>query len=164
MIEGKVWTLGRDINTDSIMAGRYCSMQDRNEQVKHVLEDLDPTFAKTFPPGGVIVADENFGCGSSREIAPLILKVAGVAAVVASSFARIFYRNAINIGLPIFEAPSISGHFTQGQLIAIDAETGKITNIITGEYFQVEPLPPFMQKIIKAGGLIAYASKQLEQA
>lgn len=163
MITGEAWILGRDINTDLIMAGRYCTMADRNEQVKHVLEDLDPSFASTFPKGGVIVADENFGCGSSREIAPIILKAAGASAVVANSFARIFYRNAINIGLPIFEIPGISAHVKKGEHLSIDPVQGTVTIDTTGEHFQAAAFPPFMQEIMKAGGLVAYASNQLNR-
>jgi len=161
MIEGKVWKLGRDIDTDLIIAGRYCNISDPAELAKYVLEDLDPNFVKTFRPGDVIVADNNFGCGSSREVAPLTLKAAGVAAVVAPTFARIFYRNCINIGLPIFEIPDVAKDFEKGQQICIDPETGKVTNLTTGVTFQAAPFPAFMQKIMDAGGLVAYASEQL---
>ncbi len=161
MIKGSVWKFGRDIDTDVIIAGRYCNISDPDELAKHVFEDLDPTFVGRFVQGDVIVADANFGCGSSREVAPLCLKAAGVAAVVAPSFARIFYRNAINIGLPIFEIPSVAKFFEQRQSIQIDPGTGMISNLSTGASFQAAPFPEFMQKIIGAGGLVNYASERI---
>lgn len=161
MIKGDVWKLGRDIDTDLIIAGRYCNISDPEELAKYVFEDLDPNFVKTFKPGDVIIADSNFGCGSSREVAPLTLKAAKVSAVVAPTFARIFYRNSINIGLPIFEIPDVAKHFEKGQKISIDPVTGKVSNLTTGLTFQAAPFPEFMQKIMDAGGLVAYAGEQL---
>ncbi len=161
MIEGSVWKFGRDIDTDVIIAGRYCNIPDPKDLVKHVFEDLDPTFAGRFRPGDVIVADANFGCGSSREVAPAVLKAAGVAAVVAPSFARIFYRNSINIGLPIFEIPGIAQEFSEGQEISLDPKSGNVKNTSTGTTFQSAPFPEFMEKIIAVGGLVNYASDRL---
>ncbi len=161
MIEGKAWKFGRDIDTDVIIAGRYCNISDPKELAKHAFEDLDPTFVQRFRPGDVLVADSNFGCGSSREVAPLTLKAAGVAAVVAPSFARIFYRNSINIGLPIFEIPDVAQYFEEGQGVSIDPGTGKVTNLSTGQEFTAAPFPEFMQMIMDAGGLVAYASRRL---
>ncbi|GAB6154726.1 3-isopropylmalate dehydratase small subunit [Desulfosporosinus burensis] len=161
MIEGNVWKFGRDIDTDVIIPGRYCNLTDPVELVKHVMEDLDPTFAVRFRSGDVLVADANFGCGSSREVAPFVLKAAGVAAVVAPYYARIFYRNCINIGLPIFEIPGIAQEFTEGQQISIDPATGTVTNVSTGQIFQAVPFPEFMEKIMVAGGLVNYASERL---
>ncbi len=161
MIKGAVWKFGRDINTDVIIAGRYCNISQPEELAKYVFEDLDPTFAGRFKPGDVIVAGANFGCGSSREVAPLSLKAAGVAAVVADSFARIFYRNAINIGLPILVIPGVAEGFSGGHLIGIDPTSGEVTNLSTGDKFQAAAFPEFMGKIIAAGGLIAYAGERL---
>ena len=161
MIEGSVWKFGRDIDTDVIIAGRYCNLTDPVELAKHVFEDYDPTFAGRFRPGDVIVADANFGCGSSREVAPFVLKAAGVAAVVAPSFARIFYRNSINIGLPIFEIPGSAREFAEGHRISIDPATGAVRNVTTGATYQAAAFPEFMEKIMKAGGLVNYASELL---
>ncbi len=161
MIQGSVWKFGRDIDTDVIIAGRYCNISDPQELAKHTFEDLDPTFVQRFRPGDIIVADSNFGCGSSREVAPLTLKAAGVAAVVAPSFARIFYRNSINIGLPIFEIPAVAQYFEEGQGVSIEPATGTVTNLSTGNSFTAAPFPEFMQMIMDAGGLVAYASKRL---
>lgn len=161
MIEGAVWKFGRDIDTDVIIAGRYCNIPDPKELAKYVFEDLDPTFASRFVPDDVIVADSNFGCGSSREVAPLCSKAAGVSAVVAPSFARIFYRNSINIGLPIFEIPDIVKFFEQGQKVRIDPATGVVTNLSTSQSFTAAPFPEFMEKIMAAGGLVNYASERL---
>ncbi|KUO76060.1 MAG: 3-isopropylmalate dehydratase [Desulfosporosinus sp. BRH_c37] len=161
MIEGSVWKFGRDIDTDVIIAGRYCNLTDPVELCKHVFEDLDSTFAGRFRPGDVLVADANFGCGSSREVAPFVLKAAGVAAVVAPYFARIFYRNAINIGLPIFEIPGITQEFAEGQQIRVDPATGRVINITTGQTYQAAPFPEFMEKIMAVGGLVNYASERL---
>jgi 3-isopropylmalate/(R)-2-methylmalate dehydratase small subunit len=163
VITGEVWTFGRDVNTDYISAGRYAHIRNMDEKVKFIFEDLDPDFAKEFKPGGVIVAGENFGCGSSREIAPVLIQYAGVAAVVASSFARIFYRNSINIGLPIFEIPGVEEYFSKGDHIRIDLETGLVKNRDTGKELQATVFPPFVQDIIRMGGLLEYASRELEK-
>ena len=158
---GKVWKFGRDVNTDYITAGRYAHVRDLDEKVKFIFEDLDPDFAKEFRPGGIIVAGDNFGCGSAREIAPVIIRHAGVAAVVASSFARLFYRNAINIGLPIFEIRDVDKYFEKDDVISIDMESGLVRNESTGRDFQAAVFPPFVQSVIKAGGLVAALSKDI---
>lgn len=162
MIKGKVYVVGRDIDTDVIIPARYLTTFDPDELGKHCFEDLDENFSAKINPGDVIIAGENFGCGSSREHAPIAIKGAGVAAVVAESFARIFLRNAINTGLPVFEVPGISSEFNTGDEIAIDPDTGVIKNLTTGKEFKAAPLPEFVRGIIEAGGLVAYARKRLE--
>ncbi len=160
VITGKVWKFGDNIDTDLIIAARYLNTSDPHELAKHVMEDADPDFIKKFQPGDIIVAGENFGCGSSREHAPIALKAAGVAAVVAKSFARIFYRNAFNMGLPIFELKE-SDEIEEGNLIKIDMEKGEIEDLDKHKIFKFTPIPPFMQELISCGGLINYAKAQL---
>ena len=161
-INGKVWRFGKDIDTDLIIAARYLNTSDPQELAKHVMEDADPEFVNKMTPGDVIVADENFGCGSSREHAPIALKAAGVAAVVAPTFARIFYRNAFNMGLPIFELPEAS-QISEGDEIEIDMDNGTITNKTTNKTYNFTPIPPFMQELIDAGGLMSFAKKEIEE-
>lgn len=155
-IEGRVWTFGKDIDTDLIIAARYLNTSNPQELAKHVMEDADPTFVSKMSVGDIIVADENFGCGSSREHAPIALKAAGVAAVIAPTFARIFYRNAFNMGLPIFELPQ-SLEITEGDRVAIDMDAGTIRNLTTDTEYRFTPIPPFMQELLSAGGLMNYA-------
>ncbi len=162
MITGKVWKFGDNIDTDLIIAARYLNTSDPHELAKHVMEDADPDFIKKFNPGDVIVAGENFGCGSSREHAPIALKAAGVSAVVAKSFARIFYRNAFNMGLPIFELKE-SREIEEGNLIKIDMDKGDIVDLDKHKTFKFTPIPPFMQELISCGGLINYAKEELLQ-
>ena len=152
--EGTVFRYGRDIDTDVIIPARYLNTSDPAELAKHCLEDLDTTFVKRVKPGDIIVADENFGCGSSREHAPVAIKAAGVSVVIAKSFARIFYRNAINIGLPIMECPEACDAISDGDVVKINADTGLITDETTGKTFQAQPFPPFIQNIIQKGGLM----------
>lgn len=159
-IEGKVWNFGKDIDTDLIIAARYLNTSDPKELAKHVMEDADPAFVSKMTPGDVIVADENFGCGSSREHAPIALKAAGVAAVIAPTFARIFYRNAFNMGLPIFELPE-SLEIKEGESVSIDMDAGTITNTTNGKVYNFIPIPPFMQELIAAGGLMNYAEAEI---
>lgn len=159
-IEGKVWNFGKDIDTDLIIAARYLNTSDPKELAKHVMEDADPEFVNKMTPGDVIVADENFGCGSSREHAPIALKAAGVAAVIAPTFARIFYRNAFNMGLPIFELPE-SCEIKEGERVSVDMDGGTITNLTTGKVYNFIPIPPFMQELIAAGGLMNFASAEI---
>jgi len=161
-IEGKVWRFGKDIDTDLIIAARYLNTSDPKELAKHVMEDADPEFVSKMTPGDIIVADENFGCGSSREHAPIALKAAGVAAVVAPTFARIFYRNAFNMGLPIFELPEAK-EIEEGDEIAIDMNNGTITNKTKNKTYKFTPIPEFMQELIDAGGLMSFAKKELEK-
>ena len=162
-MRGKVWKYGDHIDTDVIIPARYLNTSDPAELAKHCLEDLDTTFVKRVKPGDIIVADENFGCGSSREHAPVAIKAAGVSVVIAKSFARIFYRNAINIGLPIMECPEACDAISDGDVVKINADTGLITDETTGKTFQAQPFPPFIQEIINEGGLVARTKKLLAQ-
>ena len=159
-ITGKVWNFGANIDTDVIIAARYLNSSDPEHLAKYVMEDADPEFPKKLKKGDIIVAGENFGCGSSREHAPIALKAAGVAAVVAPSFARIFYRNAFNMGLPIFELPE-SLEIKEGEEISIDLDNGKITNNTTNKTYDFIAIPPFMQELIAAGGLINFAKAEM---
>ncbi len=160
-IDGKVWTFGKDIDTDLIIAARYLNTSVPEELAKHVMEDADPEFVHKMQKGDVIVAGENFGCGSSREHAPIALKAAGVAAVIAPTFARIFYRNAFNMGLPIFELPQ-SSEISEGDEISIDMNAGTITNKTTNKTYEFTPIPAFMQELIDAGGLMNFAQNEIE--
>ena len=159
-MEGKVWNFGKDVDTDLIIAARYLSTSNPIELAKHVMEDADPTFVSKMTPGDIIVAGENFGCGSSREHAPIALKAAGVAAVIAPTFARIFYRNAFNMGLPIFELTE-SPEIKEGEHVSIDMDAGTITNLTTQKVYNFIPIPPFMQELISAGGLMNYAAAEI---
>lgn len=160
-VKGKVWKFGDDIDTDIIIPGRYLVFTDEKELAACAMEGCDPEFAKKVRPGDIMVGGKNFGCGSSREHAPIAIKGAGISAVVAESFARIFYRNAINIGLPLIEVKGISKHISQGDEIEISMEKGILKNITTGEEFQIEGLPPFMVEILNKGGLIHYLKEEL---
>ena len=153
--EGCAHRYGRDIDTDVIIPARYLNTSDPAELAAHCLEDLDATFVDRVEPGDLIVADENFGCGSSREHAPVAIKAAGVSCVIAKSFARIFFRNAINMGLPILECPAATDGIASGDRVCVDADTGLITNKTTGESWAAQPFPPFIQEIIEDGGLVA---------
>ena len=160
-IEGKVWTFGKDVDTDLIIAARYLNTSVPEVLAKHVMEDADPEFVKKMSPGDVIVAGENFGCGSSREHAPIALKAAGVAAVIAPTFARIFYRNAFNMGLPIFELPQ-SAEIKEGDVVSVDMNTGTVTNKSTNKTYNFVPIPAFMQELIDAGGLMNFAQNEIK--
>ena len=159
--EGTVHKYGRDIDTDVIIPARYLTTSDPAELAKHCLEDLDAEFVNKVTPGDIIVAEENFGCGSSREHAPICIKAAGVNVVIAKSFARIFYRNSINIGLPIMECAEAVDAIKGGDTVEVDADTGVITDKTTGQTFQAQPFPPFLQEIIEEGGLVARTKKVL---
>ena len=161
-ITGKVWNFGANIDTDVIIAARYLNSSDPDHLAKYVMEDADLDFPKKLKKGDVIVAGENFGCGSSREHAPIALKAAGVAAVVAPSFARIFYRNAFNMGLPIFELPE-SLEIKEGEVISINLDNGEITNKTTNKTYTFTPIPDFMQELIAAGGLINFAKIEMKR-
>lgn len=152
-IQGKVWKFGDNIDTDVIIPGRYLRTFSLDELASHAMEGVDPDFAKNVEKGDIIVANENFGCGSSREQAPVVLKHSGVAAVVAKSFARIFYRNAINIGLPVIVAEINANN---GDILEIDLEEGIIINVTTKETFKIEPFKKFMMDILKEGGLVPH--------
>lgn len=159
-ISGKVWCFGDNIDTDLIIAARYLNTSDPKELAKHVMEDADPEFVKKVQVGDIIVAGENFGCGSSREHAPIALKAAGVSAVVAKSFARIFYRNAFNTGLPIFELAETDA-IKEGDTIAISMESGEVKN--STQTYKFTPIPPFMQELLSSGGLMNYAQKEMKK-
>ena len=151
---GTAHRYGRDIDTDVIIPARYLNTSDPTELGKHCLEDLDAGFVGKVQPGDILVADENFGCGSSREHAPISIKAAGVSVVIAKSFARIFYRNAINTGLPIMEAPEAVDGISDRDKVSVDADTGVIINETTGKTYQAQPFPPFIRDIIERGGLV----------
>ena len=156
-IQGRAWKFGSNVSTDSIAPGRLISLRaNPAEYAKHVLEDARPDFVKGVKADDFIVADRNFGCGSSREIAPLIIKLSGVGAVLSKSFGRIFYRNAINIGLPIIECPEAAKGIDDGDEVEVDFDSGIITNVTKGTTFKGQAFPEFMQKIIAAEGLINY--------
>ena len=161
-IPGKVWKYGNDVNTDVIFPGKYTyTITDRKEMAAHALEDLDPTFAKEVQAGDIVVAGSNFGCGSSREQAATCLKEAGVAAVIAASFARIFFRNAINEGLPLIECPEAIGAIEAGQTVEVDFEGGILR--VGDKTYQFPGLPESVMGIVREGGLIPYVRKQLAQ-
>ena len=161
LIRGKVWRFGNDVDTDAIIPARYLNTSDPKELAKHVMEDADKDFARKVGAGDFIVAGKNFGCGSSREHAPIAIKAAGIQAVIAKSFARIFYRNAFNIGLPIFESAEASEKVKENDEIEIDADKGIIRNVTTQEEYKANPIPPFMQELIDAGGLIEWTKRKL---
>ncbi len=152
--QGTVHRYGRDIDTDVIIPARYLTTSEPTELAKHCLEDLDVNFVNKVKQGDIIVAEENFGCGSSREHAPIAIKAAGVDAVIAKSFARIFYRNSINTGLAILECPEAVDAIKDGDTVSVDTETGTITDTTTGETFTAQAFPPFIADIIEQGGLI----------
>ena len=155
-LNGKVHKYGDNVDTDVIIPARYLNTSVAGELAEHCMEDIDPAFAGSVKQGDIIVAGRNFGCGSSREHAPLAIKASGVSCVIAATFARIFYRNAINIGLPILECPEAAEAIAKGDEVGIDLASGTVTDITTGQVFQAEPFPPFMQELIAAGGLAEY--------
>ena len=157
----RAWVFGDDISTDAIIPGRYLVKWQSSELAKHAMEGADPEFARKVRRGDVIVAGKNFGCGSSREHAPIALRAAGVSAVVAESFARIFYRNAINQGLPVLTCPNVSRGFKSGDKVEIDTKKGIVRNLKTGKTFNAEPLPGFVLEILDAGGLLPYLKRKL---
>ncbi len=151
---GTAHKYGRDVDTDVIIPARYLNTSDPAELAKHCMEDLDAGFVGKVTAGDILVADENFGCGSSREHAPISIKAAGVSVVIAKSFARIFYRNAINTGLPIMEAPEAVDGISDGDVVTVDADAGTITNETTNKAYTAQPFPPFVKAIIEGGGLV----------
>lgn len=158
-MKGTCWKYGADINTDLIIAGRYLNTTDQKILAGHCMEDLDPHFAARVKAGDMMLADKNFGCGSSREHAPLALKAAGIACVIAKSFARIFYRNAFNLGLPALVCPEAHEQSDSGDELEISLQTGTIHNLTKGRTFRAEPIPEFMQQIISRGGLMKYVAE-----
>ncbi len=153
---GNAHKFGADIDTDAIIPARYLNTSEPAELAKHCMEDADPDFVKKVKPGDIIVADKNFGCGSSREHAPISIKAAGISCIIARSFARIFYRNSFNMGLPILESSEAADGISQGDELEVDTDSGEIINKTTGKSFMAQPIPPFMQELIKSGGLMEY--------
>jgi len=159
---GRAWKYGDDVNTDYIIPGKYLELVDPEEMAQHAMEGIDPGFPEKITKGDIVVGGRNFGCGSSREHAPLALKYAGVGAVVAESYARIFYRNAINIGLPALECPEITAAVSDGDVLEIDVTGGIVRNKSTGAQLSFTPLPSFMVEVLNEGGLAPYLRKNME--
>ena len=157
--KGNVFKYGDNVDTDVIIPARYLAIADPKELAEHCMEDIDKEFIQKVQPGDIMVANKNFGCGSSREHAPLVIKVSGVSCVIAETFARIFYRNAINIGLPIIECPEAAQDIKYGYQVEVDFDSGKIRNLTTQKEYQGQAFPEFMQRIIKAEGLINYINE-----
>ena len=162
MYKGKVWKVGNDIDTDVIIAARYLNDASDENMRAHCLEDAIPNFSQVISVGDILVAGKNFGCGSSREHAPISIKVSGVSCVIAESFARIFYRNAINLGLPIITCPEAAAEINAGDELEVDVENGVIKNLTQGKEYQGETFPPFIQEIITAGNLLNYVKAKVE--
>ena len=158
--KGTVHKYGDDVNTDVIIPARYLNTATHSELAAHCMEDIDKDFVKNVKPGDIVVALKNFGCGSSREHAPIALKASGVSCVIASTFARIFYRNSINIGLPILECPEAAEGIAAGDTVSVDFDSGVITDETTGKTYQAHPFPPFIKNIISSGGLLESISKK----
>lgn len=161
---GRAWKYGDNVDTDVIIPARYLTTTDERELARHALEDLDPSFAASVRPGDVIVAGANFGCGSSREHAPVALAAAGVSAVIASSFARIFFRNAINTGLTIVTCPEAVAATDEGDVVEVDSETGVVKNQTKGVELAAEPLPEHVRAIVAAGGLVPWVRERMGAA
>jgi 3-isopropylmalate/(R)-2-methylmalate dehydratase small subunit len=161
MLKGKVHKYGSNVDTDVIIPARYLNTTDPKELASHCMEDIDADFVKNVQPGDIIAAGDNFGCGSSREHAPIAIKASGISCVIANTFARIFYRNALNTGLPILECPEAVAGISNGDTVEIDLEAGRITNVTTGKTWQAKPFPPFMRELIEVGGLVNYAKAKL---
>jgi len=161
--KGKIIKFGKNIDTDVILPGKWLSLIDPKDLAKHAMEGLDPAFPEKAKKGVVVVGDRNFGCGSSREQAPLALKHAGVQCVIAESFARIFFRNSINIGLPVIECKGIATAVKDGDEVTVDLETGRITNMTTNQSLQGTKLPPFIMEILRDGGLIENLRKRMNK-
>ena len=160
MFKGKVWKFGDHVDTDVIIPARYLNAPEPSELAKHCMEDIDQSFSGTVQAGDIMVGGWNFGCGSSREHAPIAIQASGISCVIAASFARIFYRNSINIGFPILECPEASEAIKAGDSVTVDTETGVIVDETTGETFQAKPFPPFIQKIVESGGLLKYLKEK----
>ena len=166
-LKGKTWKFGADIDTDQIIPARYLNTSDPKELAKHCMEDADPEFVKKMKLGDIIVADKNFGCGSSREHAPIAIKTAGISCVIAKSFARIFYRNSFNMGLPIVECPEAVDAIKEGDEVEVDLGSGEIKIIksqisnLKSQIFHAQPIPPFMQELLNTGGLMEWVKKKI---
>ena len=161
MFKGKVWKYGDNVDTDVIIPARYLNTTKAEELAKHCMEDIDSGFAASVQPGDIMVGGWNFGCGSSREHAPIAIQASGISCVIAASFARIFYRNSINIGFPILECPKASEAVRNGDIISVDTKTGIIIDETTGETFEAKAFPPFIDNIIDKGGLLPYLKEKL---
>ena len=159
-LKGMVHRFGNDVDTDAIIPARYLNTSDPEHLGRHCMEDADPSFASRVSKGDVIVAGKNFGCGSSREHAPIAIKACGVSCVIASSFARIFFRNSFNMGLPIFESDEASAEIREGDTVEVDASTGLIRDLTTGREYRARPIPAFMQELIEDGGLMEHIRKR----
>ncbi len=162
-IKGKAWKFKDNLDTDVIIPARYLNTSDSKELASHCMEDIDKEFTKKISRGDIIVAGKNFGCGSSREHAPIAIKHSGISCVIAESFARIFYRNSINMGLPIFESKEAAQKISEGDEIEVSADTGEIKNLSKNESYRAVAMPPFIQKIIKLGGLMEYVKGELKK-
>ncbi len=162
MVSGKVFKYGDNVDTDVIIPARYLNAPSPEELAKHCMEDIDASFATTVKPGDIMVGGANFGCGSSREHAPISIRACGVRCVIAASFARIFYRNAINIGFPILECPEAAAAIQNGDTVSVDFATGKIIDETTGDTFQAVALPPFIEKIVEHNGLLPYLKARMD--
>lgn len=158
---GKVFKYGENVDTDVIIPARHLNTSDPQELAKHCMEDIDREFVNRVKPGDIIVAGRNFGCGSSREHAPIAIKASGIQCVIAPTFARIFYRNAFNTGLAILECEEAAAGIADGDEVTVDFQTGKITDVTRGEEYYAEPFPPFIRKIIENGGLVNYVKENL---
>ncbi len=160
ILKGKAWRFGEDVDTDAIIPARYLNTSDPDQLASHCMEDADPSFPGRVSPGDMIVAGKNFGCGSSREHAPIAIKAAGVSCVIAPSFARIFYRNSFNMGLPIFESDEASEKINAGDELEVNVSGGFISNLTHGERYQFKVIPAFMMDLVTAGGLIPYLTEE----
>ena len=163
-VRGRAWKFGTDVDTDAIIPARYLNTSDPGALASHCMEDADPEFARKVKAGDLIVAGRNFGCGSSREHAPISIKASGVSCVIAESFARIFYRNAFNMGLPILECSEAASCIQNGDDVEVDLATGTITNHTRGQSYRAQPVPPFMRRLLEAGGLMPYVREQMMQS
>ncbi len=160
IFRGRIWKFGNDVDTDVIIPVQHSVGSDLSEFAKHCMEGIDPHFSEQAHPGDIIIAGTNFGCGSSRESAPLAIKAVGISCIIAKSFARIFYRNAFNVGLPLFESLEIPADLKEGDELEVDLDLGNVRDFDTGESFQVRPIPPFMQDLLKAGGLMNHVARR----
>ncbi len=161
-IEGRIWKFGSDVDTDAIIPARYLNQSDPEQLARHLMEEERPEFHRKVRKGDLILAGKNFGCGSSREHAPLALKAAGISCIIAKSFARIFYRNSMNLGLPLLESPEASQEINDGDRVRVNLTSGEIFDLTQGKKFSAKPIPPFMQELLRDGGLIPHLRKKRE--
>lgn len=163
ILRGRVLKFGENVDTDVIIPGKYCNSTDPQEFAKHCMEGIAPDFHKKVKPGDIIVAGKNFGCGSSREPAPIAIKATGISCIIAKTFARIFYRNAFNVGLPILECADAPDQIEEGHEIEVNLDTGEIRDFSLGQSFQAKPIPPFMQDLLRDGGLMNHLARKLNK-